>query len=186
MKRVIVGVLLLAAAVMGWLASVQAQQVSMAQKLLRLHVVANSDSEYDQSLKLIVRDAVLEAAAGLEDKAAVEAALPRLQAAAEAVSAGQPVTVTLGYEEFPTRVYGSFTLPAGVYPALRVTLGEGKGHNWWCVVFPSLCLRAASEVEAVAVSAGFTKSEVQLITEERYTLRFKTLELIQKLRALFR
>lgn len=182
MKRIVVCILLLLAAVLGWLAAAQAQQAVLAEKLLRLHVVANSDSEYDQALKLLVRDAVLDAAGGLSDRASVEAALPRLQAAAEAVSAGQQVTVTLGYEEFPTRVYGSFSLPAGVYPTLRVTLGEGKGHNWWCVVFPSLCLRAASEVESVAVAAGFTEEEVTLITEEPYSIKFKTLELIQKFR----
>ena len=125
--------------------------------VLRLHVVANSDSAADQSLKLAVRDAILKAHGGLfaaaKDKAqavrAARYALPELEQTAQGVLArqGSPyaVHVSLGQSIFPTRTYGSVTLPAGTYDAVKVTLGSGGGHNWWCVMFPPLCLPAACE-----------------------------------------
>lgn len=187
-------VLAVLAAVTGTVCVVlQRQQEALAEKLIRLHVVANSDSEADQALKLQVRDAVLAVTEPLlaeaGDPAAVLAAnLPAVQSAAEdclrANGAGDAVRVTLGRETFPTRIYDSFSLPAGVYTALRVTIGAGEGHNWWCVVFPSICFRAtAADLESAAVSAGFTEGEVKLITEasEGYVLKFKVLELLQRL-----
>lgn len=171
----------------------QRQQAELSEKLIRLHVVANSDSEEDQALKLQVRDAVLAVTEPLlaeteDPKAILAENLPAIQSAAEAClrqnGASDPVRVTLGREEFPTRVYDSFSLPAGIYTSLRVTIGAGEGHNWWCVVFPSICFRAtATDLEQAAVSAGFSDQEVKLITEanEGYILKFKTLELLQKL-----
>ena len=99
---------------------------------------------------------------------------------------GDPVTVSLGEERFPTRLYDNFALPAGVYRSLRVTIGAGEGHNWWCVAFPSICFRAtAAEVQDAAVSAGFTGEEVRLITGDGggYVLKFKALELLERLKA---
>ena len=84
------------------------------------------------------------------------------------------------------RLYENFSLPAGVYTALRVTIGEGEGQNWWCVAFPSICFRATTaDLEAAAVSAGFTGEEIALITEanEGYVLKFKLLELLDRLKA---
>ena len=166
----------------------QAQQTDLAEKVLRLHVVANSDSEADQALKLRVRDRVLETARPLltESKNAAEAEavlsqnLPALTEAArrEIRSRGSsaPVTITLEDAWFPTRTYGAAALPAGTYRALRVVIGAGEGHNWWCVVFPSLCLPAVSE--ASLQTAGLSEEDIALVTEEspRYMFRFKTIE----------
>lgn len=189
MKKTILAVLALLAALTATAAALQGEQQALAGKLVRLHVVANSDSEQDQALKLRVRDAVLEASEGLEAED-LEAALPRLQAAAQAClreqGSGDPVTVSLGEERFPTRLYDNFALPAGVYRSLRVTIGAGEGHNWWCVAFPSICFRAtAAEVQDAAVSAGFTGEEVRLITGDGggYVLKFKALELLERLKA---
>ena len=98
-----------------------------------------------------------------------------------------PVRVRLGKELFPTREYETFALPAGVYESLRVTIGEGEGHNWWCVVFPSICLTASmDELELAAQTAGFSDGEIRLITgaDEGFVLKFRALELLQRLKAL--
>ncbi len=86
--------------------------------------------------------------------------------------------MTLGAENYPTRRYDDFALPAGTYESLRVTLGEGEGHNWWCVVFPPLCLEAA-QVSAGEAVGGLTEDDLQLITESDggFELRFRLLEL---------
>lgn len=169
-------------------AALQREQQALSEKLIRLHVVANSDSEEDQSVKLQVRDAVLNVTKELEAEE-LELALDDIQSAAERclreLGRQESVTVSLGMEQFPTRVYDSFSLPAGTYRSLRVTIGDGAGKNWWCVVFPSLCFRAtAGELEEAAVSAGFTAEEVKLITEEGngYVLKFKLLELLEEIK----
>ena len=136
---------------------------------LRLHVLANSDSPPDQAVKLEVRDAVLQAvqdvtsAHGLTDaKTLVMAHGAELQAAAEAVLAQNGLAygaqLYLGPSSFPDRTYGSTIYPAGEYEALRVVLGEGAGQNWWCVIYPPLCLAAeepAEEVEFRSIFAVF-------------------------------
>lgn len=171
-------------------------QDELAEKVVRLHVLANSDSEEDQALKLEVRDAVLSYAEGLLDPAAdrreaeglLRGQLLELEAAAEntvrAAGYDYPVSVELANTEFPTRRYGGFLLPAGEYLALRVLIGEAEGQNWWCVVYPPLCAAAAAEVPETAMAAGFSEEQVRLITEDgpRYELRFKTVELWEALR----
>ena len=165
-------------------------QDELADKVVRLHVLANSDSEEDQALKLRVRDAVLEqATAILEQSADRREAESRLRgqlleleriAAKEIAAEGYdyPVTVNLENADFPTKEYDGFTLPAGEYLALRVIIGEGQGRNWWCVVFPPLCTAASADVPASALAAGFSEEEVRLITEESqgYVLKFKAVE----------
>ena len=165
-------------------------QDELADKVVRLHVLANSDSEEDQALKLRVRDAVLEqATAILEQSADRREAESRLRgqlleleriAAKEIAAEGYdyPVTVNLENTDFPTKEDDGFTLPAGEYLALRVIIGEGKGQNWWCVVFPPLCTAASADVPASALAAGFSEEEVSLITEENqgYVLKFKAVE----------
>lgn len=172
-----------------------AQQRDLSSKIVRLHVVANSDTDADQAVKLKVRDAVLETTGRIlsgqpeDPKQALADNLTQIQQAAnrcllEHGSSDQAV-VTMGRELFPTREYETFSLPAGTYTALRVTIGQGQGHNWWCVVFPSICMTASTnEFEKAAQTAGLTNKEIGLITEENdgYVLKFKTLELIQKLR----
>lgn len=174
------------------------EQKALSEKLIRLHVVANSDSQQDQSQKLIVRDAVLREAeaileagraAGLSPRQALSAGLVRIQQAAERTLRGlgssDPVGVRLGKERFPTRQYETFSLPAGEYESLRVQIGKAAGKNWWCVVFPNLCLAAAGDPwEQAAAAAGLTEDEVRLITEDsqEYVLKFKAIEWVQALR----
>lgn len=168
-------------------------QAALADQVIRLHVLANSDSEADQALKLKVRDRVLETAsdyfvpgATLEETRAVLTEHLADLAAAGADQVAQegyryPVTVSLEDNYwFPTKQYTDFALPAGEYTALRVVIGEGDGQNWWCVVFPPLCLGSVSETAAqTALSDGFTQEEVSLITgeDEGYVVKFKAIEL---------
>lgn len=172
------------------------QQHQLSEKLIRLHVIANSDSKQDQEQKLLVRDAVLSQAQKITSGAQtvgqassrLKNNLPLLQHAAEETlrNAGnaQSVSVTLTKEKYATRYYDTFTLPAGTYLSLRVSIGSAAGHNWWCVVFPSLCTSATTEeLWQNAEAASFTDEETEQITsgESKYILKFKTLELLQKL-----
>lgn len=173
-----------------------ASEGALADQVLRLHVVANSDSEEDQALKLIVRDAVLELASrlldGVSDRARAEEILSAhldelAQAGAEALAAqgcADRVTAEIADQWFPTREYATFSLPAGQYRALRITIGAGAGRNWWCVVFPPLCLGSVTE-ESVETAAGGVLSEdqVALITGQDggYVLKFRLIEWWQEL-----
>ena len=174
------------------------EQQALADSVIRFHVIANSDSEADQAVKLAVRDRVLVKAeeiypenATLEQaREALEGQLGVLAAAGRAVVEEQgydyPVTAQLTDCWFPTKEYEGFALPAGNYTALRVTIGEGKGQNWWCVAFPPLCLGAASETVEQALEAGyFTPDQGALVTGEGYVLKFKALELLGELQGLF-
>lgn len=172
-------------------------QTQLAERVVRLHVLANSDGEEDQELKLLVRDRVLARATELltqagnraEAESLLRRELPELEALAarelRANGCDYPVTAELTDTEFPTREYDGFTLPAGEYLALRVVIGEGAGRNWWCVVFPPLCTAASAEVPAAALAAGLTEDQVGLITEEDrgYVLKFKTVEWWEQLRS---
>ena len=173
----------------------EAAASGLPEKLLRLRVVAESDSPKDQADKLLVRDAVLAAlepriadCASLEEaQAATGAALPQLAEAAGAAltAAGhaRPLTLCLGTEDCPLRSYGTFTLPAGQYETLTVTLGEGEGHNWWCVVFPPLCLAAAGEGDDGEEWSVFSPAEKRLVTAGGVEVRFRCLEWLHKLQA---
>ncbi len=189
---------ILAAAFWGcWL---DGEQAELADRVVRLHVIAESDRPEDQALKLAVRDRVLEVAEDLypegatmeQAKAVLERNLPALEEAGrEAVTAaGRDCSVTARLEccWFPTKEYEGFALPAGNYTALRVVVGRGEGHNWWCVAFPPLCLGAASETVEEATEAGlFTRDQARLITEdgEGYVLKFRALELLGELKGFF-
>jgi len=174
----------------GWF-RVAASSQQLPESVLRLHVVANSDSPQDQALKLKVRDAVLAEAdrwcAGAEtlEEANFQVCthLEAITAAArrrvEAEGSSQRVNAQVTELAFPEKDYQGFTLPAGRYRALRVTLGEGEGQNWWCVVFPPLCLGSVTE-ESVETAAGGVLSEdqVSLITGQDggYVLKFRIIE----------
>ncbi len=164
--------------------------------VLRLHVLANSDTPEDQALKLKVRDAVLETTSplleGVTTRDGAERVLRNhmddIKAAAEAVvtqnGASQSVTVTLDMENYPTRNYESCAFPAGEYLSLRVCLGEAEGQNWWCVLFPPLCLSAATEKDAedAFIQVGLSKDQYGIVTETentKYRVRFKILETIK-------
>ena len=183
-----------------WASEAHQNQRQLAEKLIRLHVLANSNREEDQELKLQVRDSVLwraeeilrEADSMAEAKADLEAALPELEAEARATVAAEgysyPVRASLTWETYPTRVYDTFALPAGEYLALRILIGEGAGQNWWCVVFPPLCTAASGEeFSGAAEEAGLTEEEVSLISGESrgYTVRFKSMEWVEQLLASF-
>lgn len=183
-----------------WSAWAGQEQAELAGQVIRLHVLANSDSQADQELKLAVRDRVLEQAEDLyPEDATLEQAreilednLDELAAAGQQVvdEAGKDYLVTAQLEEcwFPTKEYENFALPAGEYTALRVVIGEGEGQNWWCVAFPPLCLGAATESVEEATAAGlFTEDQAGLMIQENegYVLKFKSLELLGELRGLF-
>ena len=192
LKRI--GICALLAALV-WGGTVIADRQRLREELVRLHVVAASDSEEDQALKLQVRDAVVESLQeGLADVADVDQAkaylqenLPKIEAVAnqvlQAAGCEDVATVSLAVEEFATRVYDTFTLPAGIYESLRITIGEGEGHNWWCVVFPSLCVSATSEgFEETASCAGFPDSLTGALEgEEGYEVRFFLLDALGEL-----
>ena len=176
------------------------QQRDLSSKLVRLHVVANSDSAEDQALKLQVRDAVLAQVSDLtadcsskeQTVAVLQAHLLQLDQTAQqvlqAAGCSDSVRVSLCQEDFPTRLYPTFSLPAGEYTSLRISLGEAEGRNWWCVVFPTLCTAAQTEdLQEVAVASGFSEQEVALMTGDapQYTVKFKILEGLEKLKALF-
>lgn len=163
----------------------QARSQLLAARLVRLHVIAVSDDDAEQAVKLQVRDAVLAyLEPQLQDVTDVNAArqliagdLDGIARAAQTAAGERPVRVSLGPEHYPTRDYGTFALPAGVYTSLRVTLGAGAGHNWWCVIFPPLCAQAAGLSEQ-AVQA-LSDDDVRLVTESGggYVVRFRLLEL---------
>lgn len=166
--------------------------------VVRLHVLANSDSEEDQALKLEVRDAVLEVTSPLlqncksqeEAEAVILQHTDEIKAAAERVihdrGRSDSVTVSLGLEDYPERSYDSVCFPSGEYLSLRVCIGEAEGQNWWCCLFPPLCLGASSvsaeQAEDSFISVGLTPSQYKIITETDkpvYKVRFKLLELFR-------
>ena len=164
--------------------------------VIRLHVLANSDSEQDQALKLTVRDAVLAYTAPLlenvHDRATAEQILAahteQIDSLAEQTlrDAGSPapVRVTLSHEYYPRRSYEAIALPAGEYLSLRVQIGSASGGNWWCVLFPPLCVTAASSAQSTCLAAGLSKEQYQMIagTEQtKYRVRFKLVEVFEQL-----
>ena len=172
------------------------KQDQLQQKMIRLHVVANSDSDRDQALKLQVRDRVLafteqtmRAAADREAaNQALRVSLPAIEQMAEETlrenGCGDSVEVRLEPAEFPLKAYDGFRLPAGEYMALRVLIGEAAGQNWWCVVYPPLCMTAASDVQETGIACGMEQEELDLMQEagEEYQIKFRCVELWEQLR----
>ena len=168
----------------------------LSDKIIRLHVLANSDNPSDQNIKLHVRDAILHYTENLlknnpkdnHDRQSAEIllrdSLPELErigkSAAEECAFYGAVTAELKYSEFPTRVYDHFSLPAGQYLSLRVIIGQGKGQNWWCVVFPPLCADSA----AVLSDNSFSPEEIRLITEDspEFIIKFHIVEFWESIR----
>ena len=158
---------------------------------LRLHILAASESEEDQALKLAVRDGILaeysaqlSGVGDLEDaRAALEARLPDIIATAERIVAeagyDYRVTASLGEEWYDTRDYGELSLPRGVYTSLIIKIGEGQGRNWWCVMYPPMCLDLATDGPSDDWTSGYTGEELSLISG-KYRVKFKLLELISE------
>jgi stage II sporulation protein R len=188
------------------------EEASLYNNIIRLHVLANSDSDEDQALKLKVRDGILVTVAEIvgdvtdfdEAKALLENNLDNITAAAktalEKEGSDYPVSVTLTREKYPTREYNGITLPAGEYTSLRVLIGEAEGQNWWCVLFPQLCVNIVSNTtannlvlvddtrgnvsqEEKLIEAGLTPSQIRLITGDspEVVIRFRLLEMIKSI-----
>lgn len=164
------------------------------ENVVRLHVIANSDSNEDQRLKLAVRDAILEKIKD-SDADSVEEAIDYIKKEESSIQticnnvlkekgSDDSVRLILGRENYPVRYYDSFALPSGDYISLRVVIGEGDGHNWWCVLYPPLCTAASEEeCEEEYIAAGFTGEEYKLIKKEsgiKYKIKFKLLEIISE------
>jgi stage II sporulation protein R len=179
-----------------WVNRAEADARQLSDKLLRLHVVANSDSPEDQALKLIVRDRILESATDWVGNASGSAEASRIlyehrdelsylaHSALRESGYDYPVRIEIKTAHFPTKEYNGFALPAGRYQALRVIIGEGAGQNWWCVVFPPLCVSAAQDT---FFEAGLSEQQVRLISEGSgtYAIRFKSVEIWQSIKGFF-
>ena len=168
-------------------------------KVVRLHVLANSDSQEDQTVKLAVRDAILDVTVPLlQDCSTKDEAVLRLENHRSVLTEvaqtvlrehgfDDAVYIEMGVEDYPTRTYDSLCFPAGEYISMRVNIGDGAGQNWWCCLFPPLCLDAATVngkvAEDACVSVGFTPAQYKIITESEkpvYRARFKVLEFLER------
>ncbi len=166
-------------------------------EVFRLHILANSDSDDDQQLKLRVRDKVLEVGKELFSKATSKALaektvsenLDKIQTAAQetvrALGYDYDVRAELKNMYFSTRYYEDYTLPSGMYDALRITIGSGKGHNWWCVMYPSLCVSSVKERDEKAKEA-FDEGEYEVVRHEKQEYKFKIVEIYEKIVSFFR
>ena len=165
-------------------------------KITRLHILANSDSPVDQWLKIRVRDAIIQNTDILEGGYSKDRINADLLEEIENIarftvkSSGFDYDVTAYFTNmyFDTRVYDGFAIPAGYYDAVRVEIGEGKGKNWWCVLFPPLCAPLAGKtIEEISLEAGLTKNDIGIIMKDGdvYALRFKAAEMLGNFRHLF-
>ena len=173
----------------------------ISDSVFRLHIIANSDSEEDQNLKLVVRDNVLaymkEIATDISSKeeaiSVITSHLDDFKAiASETISnAGYDydVNISVGEFDFPTKNYGDISLPAGIYDALRIEIGEAKGHNWWCVMFPTLCFVDVSsgsldEESKGVLESSLTEEEFSLVSEDSFgvNLKFKVVEFFEDIK----
>ena len=160
---------------------------------LRLHILAASDDTADQEAKLYVRDAILseygdELRACKSRASAVayvashkDAIAKRAEEVLIARGLAYTVSVSLGEEWFDTRVYDDVTLPAGNYTALKITLGEGRGQNFWCMLYPALCLEPALGEEIDPAKEAYDESAYLLITQGGYAIKFRVLEILSSL-----
>ena len=174
-------------------------QRQLADKVLRFHVLAESDSAYDQQMKLMVRDEIgamlAEQLDGIDSLAACEkkvaALLPQIERTAEETlrKAGCTAAVTASLEQadFPVKRYGDYTFPAGSYEALRVKIGEGEGQNWWCVMYPHMCFadsvyEEVGDQEEEALRRVLSGEEYEaVLAAGDYQVKFKYLTFLNRL-----
>ena len=164
---------------------VPGEETAVFDNVIRLHVIADGDSQEQQRVKLLVRDAIIRqfGESGYcdfcEASGDISSRLGEIEAVANGVlasqGAGYGARAVFGREHYPVRDYGDFSLPAGEYTSLRVILGSGEGQNWWCVMFPPICFGACGESFA---KAGIGRKAARVFTDKKYTLRFKLLELL--------
>lgn len=174
----------------------EAQCSEISEDVFRLHILANSDSEEDQSLKLKVRDEVLEYTEDLFNSASSKEEAEKIisdnlqsisnVAYCTLLENGYDYTVTAEITNmyFATRYYEGFTLPSGMYDALRITIGEGGGHNWWCVMYPSICISSAQEKDDKAKEV-LDDGEYDIVRKEQYQYKFKIVEMFERFCSLF-
>lgn len=174
----------------------EAQCSEISEDVFRLHILANSDSEEDQSLKLKVRDEVLEYTEDLFNSASSKEEAEKIisdnlqsisnVAYCTLLENGYDYTVTAEITNmyFATRHYEGFTLPSGMYDALRITIGEGGGHNWWCVMYPSICISSAQEKDDKAKEV-LDDGEYDIVRKEQYQYKFKIVEMFERFCSLF-
>jgi stage II sporulation protein R len=195
-KAIICGLLItVTAATVSGLSVFAQQYKQITTDVLRLHILANSDSNSDQQLKLNVRDKILaqsaelfqNAASRAEAEANVRPKLPEIEAIAEAEIKKEgynyPVKAELVNMYFPNRTYGDITLPAGYYDAVRVTIGAAKGHNWWCVLYPALCLPTADEKTSQKIGDVLSPGEVYIVKNTNkpdIAIKLKSVELFEQ------
>lgn len=198
MRKHVKRIALLAGVVaMVWCGGLLADSARLRQDILRLHVVANSDSTQDQEVKLQVRDAIIGSLRdGLSDLTDIDQAmeyvqemLPKLEETANKVLAAagfnETAHVSLTEEAFPIREYDTFTLPSGVYNSLRIVIGDGQGQNWWCVVFPELCYGASSQEFVEAASTSEISGSLTGALTGEYEIRFWLLDKLGQLQNFF-
>ena len=173
----------------------------LSDSVFRLHILAKSDSEEDQALKLLVRDNVLDYMRSISSNVSSKEEVIRLMdehlddfyavARKTILDNGfdYDVKLSIGEFDFPTKVYGDISLPAGCYDALRIEIGQAQGHNWWCVMFPTLCFVDVSSGELDEDSKGVLESnlndeEFEIVSEDNFvvSLKFKLLEFFEDLR----
>jgi stage II sporulation protein R len=167
-----------------------AQCENISNELFRLHILANSDSEQDQELKLKVRNKILDYTENLysncntkeETIAVTQANLSNILRVAEKevhrLGYSYKVSGEITNMYFNTRTYGKYTIPSGSYDALRITIGQGKGHNWWCVMYPSFCIGESTDID----NSSLTKDDKSLITDDnQYQIKFQIVEWYEKL-----
>ncbi len=164
-------------------------EAEIYENVIRLHILADDNTHEAQSVKLLVRDAILNECQDLFSESGdviaaaetVEKNLSRAEAVANRVLAENGMNyqakAEYGYENYPTRVYENFTLPAGTYRSLRIKLGKAEGNNWWCVLFPPLCTKASQSKDLS--SAGINEKDSAVFTKSKYVFRFKLLELFR-------
>ncbi len=168
-----------------------AKSENISQNVLRMHILANSDSLSDQELKLKVRDKLLELSPEIYKEcnninqavSATKANLNTIKSAAQETLAfyanSDDVCVSVCKEFFKTRKYSGFTLPAGIYNTVKVTIGEGKGHNWWCVMFPTVCITGCTD----DFDKSLTPEERKMIESKGFAVRFKAVEVYEQIKS---
>ena len=192
-------ILLIIAGAALWFAETLKSNQELKDTVIRLHIIANSDSEEDQAEKLEVRDAVLnyiqeeisKLPSSEEAEAYIRDRLAEIEEVANQILADSGsdhiARVKLGLQEFGKRIYETFSLPSGVYKALQIEIGEAEGKNWWCVVFPGLCMPTSSrEFCDVAAAAGFDNDMIHTLNNDgNYKIRFFVLDLWGKVEKFF-
>ena len=174
---------------------------NLSNNVLRLHILANSDSKEDQTLKLKIRDAILDYMNSLsinlnskeEAINAINVNIDEFYSIAENIISSEgysyPVDISIEKCDFPTKSYGDVSLPAGIYDALRIKIGSANGHNWWCVMFPPICFVDVSsgivpESSKSTLKNNLGTEEYQLISNDssNYTFKFKLIELVENIK----